>query len=69
MGDERPARRTRLEVTKRAIHDFIERRPEDRIGLVVFSDNSYVVSPLTLTTTICDATSPRSTNGRCEAKG
>jgi Ca-activated chloride channel family protein len=42
------ARRTRLDVTKRAIHDFIGRRPQDRMGLVVFSDNSYVVSPLTL---------------------
>jgi Ca-activated chloride channel homolog len=41
-------RRTRLDVTKRVISDFIARRPEDRIGLVVFSDNAYVVSPLTL---------------------
>ena len=50
MGDATrvAARRTRLDVTKRAIVDFIARRPEDRIGLVVFSDNSYVVSPLTL---------------------
>ena len=42
------ARRTRLAVTKGAIVDFIGRRPDDRIGLVVFSDNSYVVSPLTI---------------------
>lgn len=42
------ARRTRLDVTKRAIRDFVGRRPQDRIGLVVFSDNAYVVSPLTL---------------------
>jgi Ca-activated chloride channel family protein len=41
-------RRTRLDVTKRAILEFIARRPQDRIGLVVFSDNAYVVSPLTL---------------------
>jgi Ca-activated chloride channel homolog len=39
---------TRLETTKRALIDFINRRPDDRIGLVVFSDNPYVVSPLTL---------------------
>lgn len=42
------SRRTRLDVTKRAIQDFIGLRPQDRMGLVVFSDNSYVVSPLTL---------------------
>ena len=38
---------TRLEVTKNALKDFISRRRDDRIGLVVFSDNAYVVSPLT----------------------
>ena len=41
-------KRTRLTVTKQAINDFIARRPGDRIGLVVFSDNAYVVSPLTV---------------------
>ena len=40
--------RTRLDVTKRAIADFIARRPGDRIGMVVFSDFAYVVSPLTV---------------------
>src|SRR5438874_3668942 len=40
--------RTRLEATKYAIRTFIRARREDRIGLVVFSDNPYVVSPLTL---------------------
>jgi Ca-activated chloride channel family protein len=39
--------RTRLEATKNAIRTFIRRRRDDRIGLVVFSDNPYVVSPLT----------------------
>jgi Ca-activated chloride channel homolog len=42
------AQRTRLDVTKRVISDFVARRPEDRIGLIVFSDNAYVVSPLTV---------------------
>jgi Ca-activated chloride channel homolog len=41
-------KRTRLDVTKRVIADFVRSRPEDRLGLVVFSDNAYVVSPLTL---------------------
>jgi Ca-activated chloride channel homolog len=39
--------RTRLEATKHAIRTFIRARRDDRIGLVVFSDNPYVVSPLT----------------------
>lgn len=50
MGDASSpsARETRLDVTKRALTRFIGGRPEDRVGLVVFSDNAYVVSPLTL---------------------
>lgn len=38
---------TRLEVTKDALRAFIARRRDDRIGLIVFSDFAYVVSPLT----------------------
>jgi Ca-activated chloride channel family protein len=38
---------TRLEVSKQSLRDFIEKRRRDRIGLVVFSDNAYVISPLT----------------------
>jgi Ca-activated chloride channel family protein len=39
--------KTRLEATRDAIKTFVGRRVDDRIGLVVFSDNAYVVSPLT----------------------
>ncbi len=39
--------KTRLEATKDAIKVFVGRRLDDRIGLIVFSDNAYVVSPLT----------------------
>lgn len=39
--------KTRLDATKDAIKALVERRVDDRIGLVVFSDNAYVVSPLT----------------------
>jgi Ca-activated chloride channel family protein len=39
--------RTRMETTRTALLDFISLRPHDRVGLVVFSDNAYVVSPLT----------------------
>jgi Ca-activated chloride channel homolog len=38
---------TRLEAVKAAIRSFVRNRHDDRIGLVVFSDNAYVVSPLT----------------------
>ena len=44
----RPVGKNRLETTKQALRDFIARRRDDRIGLVVFSDHAYVVSPLTL---------------------
>jgi Ca-activated chloride channel family protein len=43
----RPPAKTRLETTKDALRDFISRRRDDRIGLIVFSDFAYVVSPLT----------------------
>jgi Ca-activated chloride channel family protein len=39
--------KTRLQATKDAIKTFVGGRRGDRIGLVVFSDNAYVVSPLT----------------------
>ncbi len=40
--------KTRLDATKDAIKSFVVRRRDDRIALIVFSDNAYVVSPLTL---------------------
>jgi Ca-activated chloride channel family protein len=43
----RPPAHTRLDATKNAIKTFVRGRRDDRIGLVVFSDNAYVVSPLT----------------------
>jgi Ca-activated chloride channel family protein len=43
-GDPRP---TRLDVLKRAMKDFVALRRNDRIGLVVFSEHAYVISPLT----------------------
>ncbi len=41
------AGKTRLEATKEAIKTFVRHRRDDRIALIVFSDNAYVVSPLT----------------------
>jgi len=40
--------KTRLSATKDAIKSFVAARRDDRVGLVVFSDNAYVISPLTL---------------------
>jgi Ca-activated chloride channel family protein len=39
---------TRLDAAKRVIEDFVGKREYDRIGLVAFAANAYVVSPLTL---------------------
>ncbi len=39
--------KTRLETTKEALKDLITRRDGDRLGMVVFSDHAYLVSPLT----------------------
>lgn len=39
--------RTRLDAVKDAVKRFIRTRRDDRVGLVVFSDNAYVISPLT----------------------
>lgn len=38
----------RLEVVKKVVDEFIEERPNDRIGLVAFGGRPYLVCPLTL---------------------
>jgi Ca-activated chloride channel homolog len=38
---------TRLEAVKEAMLRFVQKRHGDRIGLIVFSENAYVVSPMT----------------------
>lgn len=38
---------TRMEAVKASATEFIERRPGDAVGLVVFSHNGYVVTPAT----------------------
>jgi Ca-activated chloride channel family protein len=38
---------TRLEAVKEAMLGFVQKRHGDRVGLVVFSENAYVVAPLT----------------------
>ncbi len=39
---------TRLDAAKKVVREFIDKRPYDRIGLVAFAADAYVVSPLTL---------------------
>jgi len=41
-------RRNRLYVVKEVVRDFIQRRPHDRIGIVVFGERPYTLCPLTL---------------------
>jgi Ca-activated chloride channel family protein len=38
---------TRLEAVKEAMLRFVQKRHGDRIGLIVFSENAYVVAPMT----------------------
>ena len=42
--------KTRLDAVKDEIMRFVRRRQSDRIGLVVFSENGYVVAPMTVDT-------------------
>lgn len=45
----------RLDAAKAVLRDFIARRKSDRIGVVVFGRNAYVVSPPTLDYQLLDA--------------
>lgn len=45
LGGER---KNRLEVVKSVVRDFIKKRSNDRIGLVVFAGRAYMQCPLTL---------------------
>jgi Ca-activated chloride channel family protein len=44
----------RLNVAKKVVRGFIEKRPGDRIGLVVFAGNAYFQCPLTIEHDIVD---------------
>jgi len=44
----RGARRNRLDVVKDVVKEFVEQRPNDRIGLVVFAGRPYTQCPLTM---------------------
>ncbi len=38
----------RVDAAKEVVHNFIEGRPDDRIGMVIYSGRPYSVSPITL---------------------
>ena len=42
--------KTRLDAVKEAMIGFVQKRHRDRIGVVVFSENGYVVAPMTADT-------------------
>lgn len=41
-------RQDRLTVVKRVLKEFVQARPSDRLGLIAFAGEAYLVSPLTL---------------------
>ena len=41
-------RRNRLEIVKDVVQDFVEARPNDQMGLVVFGSEAYTQCPMTL---------------------
>jgi Ca-activated chloride channel homolog len=43
-----PGRLNRLEMAKKVLKTFIDKRPADRIGIVAFATQAYIASPLTL---------------------
>lgn len=55
MEEHRLGAETRLEAARRVARDFVARRGEDRLGLLVFQAESLVLSPLTLDHTAIDA--------------
>jgi Ca-activated chloride channel family protein len=48
VADDLERGRSRLEVTRRAAHEFIAQRPDDRIGLVTFARYPDLVCPPTV---------------------
>jgi Ca-activated chloride channel family protein len=47
-GKKIPERRTRLQVVKDVVAEFVKARPSDQLGLVVFGAEAFVQCPLTL---------------------
>ena len=45
--DPNDPRKTKFDVVKEVVNDFIDKRPNDRIGVVTFADVAFIASPLT----------------------
>ena len=46
----------RWNMARNMLKQFIDKRPNDRVGLVVFGGQAYIASPLTLITISCRKT-------------
>jgi Ca-activated chloride channel family protein len=60
---------TRLDAAKLVVQDFIRKRPYDRISMIVFASESYVVSPLTLNHTWLEKNVQRLELGSIDGSG
>ncbi len=45
--DPKDRTRNKFDVVKEVVGDFIEKRPDDRIGMITFADIAFIASPLT----------------------
>ena len=45
--DPSEPRKSKFDVVKEVVNDFIDKRPDDRIGVVTFADVAFIASPLT----------------------
>ena len=45
--DPKDSKRNKFDVVKEVVSDFIQKRKNDRIGMVVFADVAFIASPLT----------------------
>jgi len=45
--DPNDIRKNKFDVVKEVVNDFIDKRPDDRIGVVTFADVAFIASPLT----------------------
>jgi len=46
--DPRDPYKTKFKIVKSVVHDFINNRKDDRIGIINFASVAFIASPLTL---------------------
>ena len=69
VDPNREAPPDRLEAAKAVLRDFISRRKSDRIGVVVFAQSAYLVSPPTLDYQLLDTLVARLELGTIDSNG